>query len=874
MKQRIALLALGMLVLTACSAPESTDGEAMPKGDLAGYVVAPTHQSIRLRIDPEAADYSGSTTIDINVREATSEFAFHAEEMQFDTVMLTGSSGEVDVTLTPGAYGLQVATTAEPLAPGDYTLTIDFSNEYDGRAVGLYKVETGGDGYLFTQFEAVDARKAFPCWDEPGFKINYQLTLEVPEHQVAVTNTPVDSENSADGWRTTVFAETEPMPTYLIAMAAGPLESVPIPGMNIPGRVLTVKGQSAGARLAVETTPPLLAALEAYFGRPYPYRKLDLIAVPDYWPGAMENPGLITFKDSLLLPDPDNATVGQRRTLAAVTAHELAHMWFGDLVTMQWWDDLWLNESFASWLGDKITDEVYPEYRISVSSVRSTNNAMVTDARLTTTAIRKPVVEPSQIMEDLGLAYNKGQAVLEMVEGWIGEEDFRKGVISYIEAHAWKNAEADNLWGALSEASGKDVTAMLSGFINQPGVPMLTVETTPDGSVSFEQSRFVNHGAEAPDQTWTIPVAFRYSASGETMTERLVINTATDRTDVGKPVDWVMPNEAAAGYYRWVVPQDQLLAMSRNAWAVMDSRERIAFLGNAGALLDAGKIGGDTFLEVLNAFADDEDPEVVSALLGSLGKVRDAFVPDAQRDSFGVYVRQTLGPAARRFGLEHREGEDETISAFRPRLMAMLGEEGRDEAVAIQARKIAEAYMNGRDVDPSLVGTALRIHALNHGDRALHQAYKKRFESAKNPVERRRYLGAVASFTDPELQAEALAFALAGEVRPTEMFQLVGGMPDSESSNALFFDWVLENHEAIAGRIPPDFRGVLATVAGGCSEEQLARGQEFFMRPENKANGTEANLSKAAESTRDCVSLREREGASVAAYLRGLSDAS
>lgn len=873
MKSKLLLVAISLLILTACGAtggPDKAAARAEPKGDLAAYPVAPTSQTIDLRIDPASTDYSGSTRIALTITEPTDGFAFHAEAMSLDRVELSGPDGVVELTLDEREAGLIVAAAPTGMAAGDYILAIDFSNEYDRRAVGLYRMEQDGKGYLFTQFEAVDARKAFPCWDEPSFKIPYQLTLRTPAGQQAVSNTPVEAESTDDGWTTRVFARTRPLPSYLIAMAAGPLESVPMPGLSVPGKVYTVAGQSRLAALAVETTPPILAALEDYFGAAYPYAKLDLIAVPEYWPGAMENPGLVTYSDELLLVDAATASVGQQRRLAAVTAHELAHMWFGDLVTMKWWDDMWLNESFASWLGDKVTNEVYPQYKMNVASVRATNEAMLADARPSTKAIRKPVVSAAQIFEDLGLAYSKGQAVLEMVEQWIGPETFRAGIIDYLAAHAWGNAEAADLWGALSDASGMDVAAVMSGFIAQPGVPMLSVETSPDGKVTMMQQRFLNAGVEAADESWVIPVTFRYSAGGDSGVESVVVDGPTARAAVDGKLDWILPNVGARGYFRWQVPRDQLLALAHNAAAAMDARERIAFLGNAGALLDAGAIGGDDYLEILNAFADDPDPEVVSALFGGLSKVEAAFVPDDRRDAFAVYVRRTLRPALERFGLEHRDGEDETVSTFRPQLMSWLGGEGQDENVRRQADALAASYMEDpSSIDASLAGVALRIHAIP-ADRGLFQTYKRHFEEASSPRERRNYLGALGAFEDPEIQADALLYALEGPVRPTEMFGVLFGLPDTDAAADTVFRYVTDHYEAVSSRMPPDFRPMLIGVSGGCSPERLAAGRAFFLQEGVELEGTESQLAKVTDRVDDCVALRRREGEAVTAYLDSL----
>src|SRR5262245_44236252 len=341
-----------------------------------GTDVVPTRQEVRLKLDPRIDTYGGTVRIELDVRKAGAPVRLHAEEMTITGASLDG----VEATHAAGPDNTIVVTPARPLPAGRAVLTLDFKNEYDRRAVGLYKMAQG-DGYLYTQFEAIDARKAYPCFDEPGFKIPWQLTVDVPAGFDAVSNTPETPGPERDGWKEVRFAQTKPLPSYLVALVVGKLGFVPIEGMSVPGRVVTVRGQERLTAVAARMTPPLLKAAEGWFGQPYPYEKLDLIAVPEYWPGAMEHPGCITFADGILLLDEATATPSQRRLLARVNAHELAHMWFGDLVTMAWWDDLWLNESFADWMGDKLADQVHPELQVTLSEMHTTQDTMTADRR-------------------------------------------------------------------------------------------------------------------------------------------------------------------------------------------------------------------------------------------------------------------------------------------------------------------------------------------------------------------------------------------------------------------------------------------------------------------------------------------------------------
>ena len=830
-----------------------------------GSDVVPMFQAIDLKIDADRPDYSGSVRIELGVNRQTSTFQFHAEGQTLTRVELRDADGVIGVEHTAGEHGLITVTTERPLMPGEATLEIDFDNEFNTKAVGLYRMEQDGKGYLFTQLEAVDARKAFPCWDEPRFKIPWQMTLSVPETMTAISNTPVEKTSPSDGWKTLAFKRTKPMPSYLLAIASGRLESVPIEGMSIPGRVYTVEGQSHLAGLTVAMTSKILAALEDYFGKPYPYAKLDVIAVPEYWFGGMENPGAIVCDDAAILLDPKAASVGQKRNLAGLMAHEIAHMWFGDLVTMEWWDDLWLNESFATYMGQKITQQLFPEYEVDLARRRGVQFLMSRDARPSTKPVRGKIESMSSIFEDLGLAYGKGRTVLGMFEEWIGPEAFRKGVLSYIDKHAWGNAVADDLFTELSKAANKDLAKPMSSFLDQAGLPLIDM-TVAGGSLTLSQRRFLNHGVEAPDQTWSVPVRLRYFDGDTVRSKTVMLDEKSRQLNLGGELAWVLPDDGAHGYYRWNLPREMLLEMAEHSADRLAPPERIVFLGNSAALLDAGLISGGDYLEILNGFAGDPEPDVVSTVVSGLGKIEGAFVPDELRGVFADYVRATLRPVLNRFGMEAVDGENETVALLRPRLIGWLGDEGRDPEVRLHATKLAKAYMKDpQSVDPAVAGTALGLAAIE-GDRKLFDEYRQRFEKAATPVERRRYLSAMGSFENPKVREAALSYVLNGPLRPDEMLTIPGGTAKTEADHDHMFDWFLKNYEPMTSRMPAMMISFMPFLAGGCSTERLSIASDFFA--ENQVEGTQNNLRKVTESVNDCVNLRGREGEAVASYLK------
>jgi len=834
--------------------------------------VRPGFQSIRLDLDPAAGGYTGSVRMELDVRRPVSSFAFHAEQMRLTSLSLTGPGGAVSVTHEAGPV-MTTVRAAMPLAPGRYVLETAFANDYQTDGLGFYKVVAGGQPYLFTQLEADEARTAFPCWDEPSFKFPYQMTVTVPEPQTAVSNTSVESDTVAAGRRTIVFKKTPPLPSYLLALAAGPLEFVPIPGTSVPARVVTVKGAGALAAEAVRVTPPILAALERYFGRPYPFDKLDLIAVPEYWYGAMENPGAIVYRDQFLLLDSSRATTTELLGLSVITAHELAHMWFGDLVTMAWWDDLWLNESFASWMGDKITDEVFPEFRLPAHQLEAIQRAMQTDARPSTRAIRQPVSPGDNIIAGADeLAYQKGQAVLTMTEVWVGPEAFRKGVLGYLAAHEWGNATAADLIGALSKASGQDVRAVLDRFIAQPGVPLVSVEALDGRKVTLAQKRFVNQGAAVTDGRWAIPVALRYQDAGGVHTHSVLLGKRREVVTLpGRgAIAWVYPNAGESGYYRWNVPAATLRALAESAPGTLTLSERVGVVGNLTALLDAGVIGGEAYLRLLPALARDPEPEVVGAVVTALENAQDVFLTPELEEPFAAYVRGTLGPALERFGTARRAGETQTASTLRSRLLLALGAEGQDPRVLAQAAQWARAWLaDPASVDAAVVGAALKLHAMS-GDKALFDEYRRRLEQSTVPTERQRLVAAIGCFRDPRLVDAALAYSLTDAMRPHEMFevpQAVGSWVRNEERPYRFME---ENFASIKARVPEAVLGFMPRFASGCSEARLQKARAFFAQPAHAAPGTDKELAKVSEAVQDCARLRGREGAAVATSLRAM----
>ncbi len=840
-----------------------------------GYKVTPVFQAIELDIDAAKDDYTGLVRIELEVWEHVNAFRLHAEDMTLNKVVLRGAAGPLDVSHAKGEKGLITLTAKAPLDPGRYQLLIDFSNDFNRKADSLYKVEHGGRSYTFTQFEVDSAREAFPCWDEPDFKIPFQVTLTVPHGHLAVSNAPVESVSRTEAGKRIVFQRTRPMPTYLLAVATGPFETVAVPGMSVPGRIITATGQIRLAGEAVRITPPLLRALEDYFERPYPYKKLDQIAAPEFLFGAMENVGAIVYRDNRLLVDPEAATFYRRRRVAAVVAHELSHMWFGNLVTLKWWDDIWLNESFADWMGTRVTDFVYPEFQYSLTEVQHQQKAMLIDALPSAKPIRRTVL----VRDGFGglfdvLSYNKGKAVLSMVENWMGAEIFREGVLTYMEEYQWKNATRDDFWKSLSKAAGNDVVAVMETFINQPGVPLVRVETLRGGRIRLTQERFANYGAQMRgNPLWRIPVHLRYSDGQNTYDRQILLNEReqTFKLETKRHPLWIHVNNDEYGYYRWTAPADMLEIMARDSESILTIRERVGFIDNISALLDLGLLSGKDYLRIIGFFAQDPVPEVLSVLADTVNKVYDDFIDPELEETFAAYVRVTLKPTLEKIGLEHRHGEKDNVSSLRSQLLYLLGDKGKDPEVLDYLKTLARKYLeNPRQVDPSLAGVSLALSAID-GDVELFETYRDKFETVSTPVERSRYLNALGYFRRPEIRKIALLYSLEGGPRPHEFLNIARTLAGSSPIyREEVFNWLISNYDRILEKSPRWYQDDFPWFVNGPSLTLLNRAEDFFNNPLHLQPGQQNELAKVADKVRLRVKIREKEGAAIIEYLLGI----
>jgi alanyl aminopeptidase len=646
---------------------------------------------------------------------------------------------------------------------------------------------------------------------------------------------------------------------------------VPIPGLSVPGRVVSLKGQSRLASIAASQAPKLLGELEKYFGRPMPYPKLDLVSVPEFLAGAMENPGLITFRENFLLLDSAEADLDRKRDLASIMAHEMAHLWFGDLVTMTWWDDLWLNEGFASWMGDRTVDAAFPEFKLPIDAVGGRQWGFSVDGMETARAIRTrvlPTDNPNQSFD--ALAYSKGQEVLGMLEGWMGAGTFRKGIQSYMGEFAWKNTVADDLWRHLSAAAGRDVAPVTATFLDQPGVPL--VHMTQEGkSLRLKQGRFLLSGAaDTAGRQWKIPMVLKCLVGDST--HRLAYLLESPEAEV--PVPFASegmvchPNDGERGYYRWNLAPEALDALARSA-PRLSERERVALGGNLLALSESGALGADALLGRLPSLMADTSVPALHHLLFVLEKADERFIDSAGEADFARFVSDLLHPILDRIGWNARPGESAEYPSLRAGLVEKLAGYAKDPRALAYADSLAALHAKARrKVDPSLVRTVLRISA-RRGGLDLFRRRRAAFLAAETPVLRADLLASMASFEGP-LADSALALPLQGILRPHEYLSVVRVMTSRRPHRDQALQWVMDHFEDIRKALPPHTLVYLPWNAS-YSGEAWRRAQPFFRGLQGNIAGLDKEMAKAAEKVRLLEAMQARDKAKVAAFLAAYS---
>ncbi|HEV8655653.1 MAG TPA: M1 family metallopeptidase [Candidatus Limnocylindria bacterium] len=720
--------------------------------------VLPSRYELRFELEFDRWTSNGWERIALRTSRPTREIVLHALELDIKKASIDGA----DAQRTTYDVEAQTATLRfeREIPSGQHILEISWTGDIRESLRGLYRSLRGEERYAATQFEAADARRAFPCFDEPEFKARFAVELIHPAGNAAIANMPVTSGEPVDERRTrTVFRETPKISTYLVAFTVGPYEFTEVAKTpsGIPVRVCLPPGLAAQGIYARDAHVRSVEWLQAYTGIPYPYYKVDAIGIPDFEAGAMENPGAITYRTRLLAADERNASIQTLKGVFSTAAHELTHMWWGDLVTMRWWTDLWLNESFASFVGEKATAALNPEWRYWRDFVAENTSAFSLDALASTHPISveaKSAEEASQRFD--AISYTKGAAVLRMIEGYLGEDAFREGVRIYLKRHAEANASADDFWHALDESSGQDVTAIANAWIKEPGHPLVDIRAREtDGGLELElaQTRYFSDTDAAPTkQRWPVPLVIKYGTAQGVREHRSVLSS--ERGTVQLPgAKWFFPNAGGRGFYRFrfasAFEGDRLDA----GIAHLAAEERLALVDDLWALARHGKATLAMFLARLETLRGEEDRAVLAAIGDSLSWLGNYAVRDATERPFARLVDELYRPILEAAGWTPRDSDDVDVREKRTRAIGMLGFHARAKDVRDEAQRRVQGHLDGRErLHPDVAGTIIAV-AATIGDSTLWDRYVARMQQAQatDTQEEARFRQALIYFEDPEL---------------------------------------------------------------------------------------------------------------------------
>jgi aminopeptidase N len=857
-----ALAALILSVTVQAEAPfsfESTPGK-LPKE------VVPESYDIRIKPDIEKRSFTGSEIVVLNVRKPVKTITLNANAMTIASAKLFGTNGENEQPATVAINEPDQTATlafANEIAAGTYQLALDFAGKINESGQGLYFATYQEEGspakktMLGTQMEATDARRMFPCWDEPSFRAKFRLTATVPASFMAVSNMPVESEKPTDGGKEVRFGETPPMSSYLVVFCAGELEAIRGETDGVEIAVITTKGKAETGRYALESAEKILAYYNQYFGEKFPLPKLDLIAVPGGFGGAMENWGGIVYYESLLLFDPAKSSENTKQSIFGVEAHEIAHQWFGDLVTMAWWDNLWLNEGFASWMGTKCNDHFNPQWRIWLRANSAKEHAMATDALSTTHPIQQPVRTESEADSAFDeITYQKGQSFLRMLESYLGEEDFRAGIRAYTQAHKFSNSTTADLWSALAGSSKKPVSAIAASWTEQPGLPVVLVKSAESG-VAATQERFVVHQKDPKPLEWKIPITYRdIQADPKASPSVFLLEQKSAAIPNVRPAADVKVNAGGVGYFRVQYDAEhfeKLLAAAPK----LEEADKINLVSDTWAMVEAGRGAISNYFKLVEALRGDNDLALWEQITTTLSYIDSLYLGNKERPAFQAYARSLIRPVFDRVGWDPKPGEEVATGLLRVKLISELGEL-RDEAVIAGARERFQKFV----ADPKTLSPNLRPAVLGvvgrYADGKTWDTLHQLGMATKSIEEKGILYHAMAMALAPELAKKTLPISLGDELPASRVIGLVSEVSTEGEQPALGWEFVQAHRQQLDPKLGSLGKIRFApAVMSGFSDAARAGELEAYAQ-KNYPTAAKSPTAKAAEEIRFKADLKAR----------------
>ncbi len=841
--------------------------------------VRPVNYAADLTLSPRELIFTGHVDIDVELAHPSSLIWLNGMDLDITKATAGAQTAEI-VKGNPGFIGVRVKT---PLPAGRAKLHFEYSGKVDPQSTsGLFQGKDAGNLYLFSQFETTDARRAFPCFDQPEFKTPWKLTLHVPKEDAAFANTPqVSSTDEADGRKRVEFAPSKPLPSYLVALAVGPFEVVDAGRAGkakFPVRIITPKGKANQAKYAAEVTATVLDRLEAYFGVPYPYEKSDSVDVPlTFGFEAMENAGLVTYAENTLLSDPATDSIARQRRYASDAAHELGHQWFGDLVTPVWWDDIWLNESFATWISSKVMAEWHPEWNTRLTDLAQKFAAMAEDGLASTRRIRQPIESDSDIASAFDqITYLKGSAVIRMFESWVGEKQFQAGVKSYMQRYSFKTARLSDFLDSIANTGQPRLTKAFTTFLDQPGYPEVSVKVECDGGprVRLTQKRYKPAGSASEPEQWQVPVCVRYPTASGPKSECFLLDKSEADFKLTKATScpaYVSANNDATGYYATTYPDAMLDEFVKPTNTFLTATEKATLLQDLNSLASSGGVKESKALETAAAFANARERQIASRAATVVAQAR-TLVPVDLQANYARFVQKSFGARAARLGWTAKPGEDPETKLDRASIVPFVARYGDSQELRQEARRLAEEWLKTkRGIDPNLL-TGVLTTAAYFGDRALYDQLLAALLTNRDQQQRAPIISALGAFRDPAIVADSMALVMDPRIDPRESLGLLFAPANEPTTQRMPFEFVKAHYDELLKRLPTgagfDAGSLLPFSGGGsCDAKSRAELSDYFKDKAKQFAGGQHNFDEVMEGARLCEAQKELKGADVAAFF-------
>ena len=838
----------------------------------------PDHYALAVNMNFPNNTYDGDETIHLTLAKPSNTITLNALEIDFHEVTVTaGAQTQTAKVSSDEKNEMATFTVDRQLPAGPATVHIKYTGHLNDKLRGFYLSTYKGRKYEVSQMESTDARVAFPCFDEPAYKASFDITAIIDKGDTAISNGEIVSDTPGPGDKHTIkFSASPKMSSYLVALTVGDWKCASDEVDGIKLNVCAVPGKENETRFALDATKAILHYYNNYYAIKYPLPKLDQVAVPDFQAGAMENWGAIIYREKDLLVDDKTSSVSGKQNVADTIAHEVAHQWFGDLVIMKWWDDIWLNEGFATWMTPHPLAQWKPEWLESQSVVAETSHSLAVDSVENIRPIHQGAETRGEI-ESLfdGIAYGKTAAVLHMLEAYLGHDTFRAGVNLYLKEHAYGNATASDFWDAMTRSSRQPVDKIMPTFVMQPGAPLVGVEAKcEDGNtvLSLSQKRYLETPAafnQPNDHIWQIPVCAKGVTESSAGKEQCFLLTQRQQQFTLKGCSrFVFPDAGALGYYRFDYDAAALHQLGNAVDNVLTPDERIALLGNEWALMQVGKHGVGDYLALGDQLKNTPGSAMLKEFGNRLGFVSRYIVTDADRPAFQAWVRSTFSPMMQQLGYAARSSDTAADKGNRAELFGVLGNIGKDPEVIQQARVMVQQYMKDTGaIDPTLAGAVVSVAARN-GDAELYKQYKAQLQKVKSPQLYYRFFFGLAEFPEQPLIMQTLQSTLTPEVRGQDLYILINLLRNPSSQTAAW-DFIQKNFDEISKKTGGGLGGVDVFLHGArsfCSTQQASELKQFF--DQHPFRGTEREQKEALESINACVELRDQQQGKLAAWLK------